>query len=489
MSGGGAGTLWSAFRARTDELRNRPAVAGVRGELTFSELWEGADALAGRLRTAGVPEGALVGLALPNSPHFVKAFLALCRIDACVVLIPAQFRSAEFDAVARGVGLRFVVSDSDLAPGLADVLPGARASSVDGLQVVAASGVEESTHRHAALMKLSSGSTAQPKCIALTAENLLAEGENLEATLELGPGDRVLAAVPLAHSYGFDLGMVTTLYAGSTLEIDDVFVPRRTLAALAERRPTAYVGVPAAYRAMIGAHMPDPPDLSCVRWLLSATAPLPVEVVTTFADRFGAPICQHYGASEAGPVTMHVPACVLERPDSVGRAMEGVRVSVVSPDGDELPAGQEGEVVVSSDSVARGYILGAPPGLSPFRAEGFWTGDLGRLDEEGFLTVLGRRDALINIGGFKVSPVEVAAALERHPAVREAAVLGIETGAGEQAVCAAVELQTPVAEAELIAFCGRALAEYKVPRRVVVFDALPRTASGKVRLRPEDFSA
>ena len=482
----GAGTLWAEFRARTGELRDRVAVTGPRGELTFAELWTAADAMAVALRSAGVPEGARVGLALPSSPRFVTAFLALCRLDACIVLIPAQYRSAELDAVARGLALSVVVSDADLAPGIADVLPGARTSSVDGLEVVAASAGDEPTPEPAALLKLSSGSTAQPKCIVLTADNVLAEAENVTATLELGPGDRVAAGVPLSHSYGFDLGVLPALHAGCTLEVDDVFVPRRTLAALAEGAPTAYLGVPAGYRALLGAHVPDPPDLSGVRWLLSCTAPLPAHVVTAFAERFGAPICQHYGTSETGAATNHVPSAVLERPDSVGRPMQGVHVSVVSTDGAELPPGDEGEVVVRSDAVAHGYALGAPVGPSPFRSEGFWTGDLGRLDEEGFLTVLGRRDAVINVGGFKVSPEEVAATLERHPAVREAAVLGIETGTGERAVCAAVELESPVEEAELIAFCGRALAEYKVPRRVAVLDALPRTGSGKVRLRPED---
>jgi acyl-coenzyme A synthetase/AMP-(fatty) acid ligase len=187
-------------------------------------------------------------------------------------------------------------------------------------------------------------------------------------------------------------------------------------------------------------------------------------------------------------VTLHDPPEVIERPASVGRAMEGVRVSVVSGDGTALPPGSEGEVVVSSDALARGYALGAPD-RSPFRAEGLWTGDLGQLDDEGFLTLRGRRDLLINVGGFKVSPQEVAVTLERHPAVREAAALGIDTGAGEHVVCAAVEIASPVEEAELIAFCAVNLAEYKVPRRIVVLEELPRTRTGKIRLRPEDILA
>lgn len=166
--------------------------------------------------------------------------------------------------------------------------------------------------------------------------------------------------------------------------------------------------------------------------------------------------------------------------------MAGVQVTVVDPDGGAQPPGADGEVVVSSGAVARRYVLGAPPGPSPLGSGVFQTGDVGRMDPEGFLTLAGRRDAMINVGGFKVSPTEVAATLERHPAVHEAAVLGVPDGSGDEVVYAAVAPSRSVDEAELLAFCRGVLAEYKVPRRIEIRDALPRTASGKVRLRLGD---
>jgi long-chain acyl-CoA synthetase len=187
-------------------------------------------------------------------------------------------------------------------------------------------------------------------------------------------------------------------------------------------------------------------------------------------------------------ITNHDPAEVLRRPSSVGREMPGVQVSVRGPDGSLLRAGEEGEVVVSSAAVAPGYVLGAPDGLSPFREGAFWTGDVGRLDEVGFLTVLGRRDSMINVGGLKVSPAELVAVLERHTAVREAAVIGVPDGGGEQVPYAVVSLRSPIDEMALLAFCRSSLAEYKVPRRIEIREELPRSASGKVRIRTDDFS-
>ena len=343
------------------------------------------------------------------------------------------------------------------------------------------------TSEDEALLKFSSGSTAEPKGIALTADNVLAEAENVTTTLDLGRGDRILSGVPLFHSYGFDLGVLPTLYSGATLLLEDSFVPRRTMRRLAYR-VAAFLGVPAQYRAFLATRIDKTPDLSAVRWLLSCTAPLAPEVVTEFLGRFGAPICQHYGSSETGAVTTHLPSEVGSRPDSVGRPMSGVEVSVIEG-GQAVTPGSEGEVVVESKAVAQRYALGAPSGPSPLMDGAFRTGDIGRMDSDGFLTLVGRRDAMINVGGLKVSPAEVSATLERHLAVSEAAVLGLPDGRDEEVVYAVVALSEPVGEEELLQFCREALAEHKVPRRIEIRDELPRTATGKVRLGVDDLGA
>jgi long-chain acyl-CoA synthetase len=168
--------------------------------------------------------------------------------------------------------------------------------------------------------------------------------------------------------------------------------------------------------------------------------------------------------------------------------MSGVEVSLVE-EGRPVPPGAEGEVVVTSGAVARGYVLGAPDGRSPLEDGTFRTGDIGRLDADGFLTLVGRRDSMINVGGLKVSPAEVSATLERHPAVVEAAVLGFPDRRDEEVVYAVVSLSGPADESELVEFCRESLAEHKVPRRIEIRDALPRTATGKVRLGVDDLRA
>ena len=483
---GSSSQLWDAFRARTGSLGEQVAVEAAGVEVGFGELWKQAEGLATRFLESGVREGGVAGLALGNSPLFPAAFLALCRLDATVALLPPQYGRSELKAILDTVGLSSIVAEAEAGPRIAAAIPVTDASAVDGLRVLRPR-VTDGPSRDEALLKFSSGSTAQPKGIALSADNLLAEAETVTTTLELGEGDRILSGVPLFHSYGFDLGVLPTLYSGTTLVVEDAFVPRRTLRRLASRI-AAFLGVPAQYRTFLTTQIDEVPDLSEVRWLLSCTAPLAPETVTEFTDRFGAPICQHYGSSETGAVTTHLPSEVAARPASVGRPMSGVEVSLVE-DGRPVPPGSEGEVVVASGAVARGYALGAPDGPSPLVDGVFRTGDIGRMDSDGFLTLVGRRDAMINVGGLKVSPTEVSATLERHPAVAEAAVLGFPDGRDEEVVYAVVSLSEPVGEAELVAFCRDNLAEHKVPRRVEIRDELPRTASGKVRLGVDDLRA
>jgi long-chain acyl-CoA synthetase len=337
---------------------------------------------------------------------------------------------------------------------------------------------------YAALTKFTSGSTGEPKGVALTAENVLAEASSVTDTLGLTPEDTILAPVPLCHSYGFDLGGLAVLQSGATLVLPDAFIGRRVIADLAEGRCSVFLGVPTMFRMLVDTPLRAVPNLSSARYLLSCTAPLSPELISAFHRRFDAFICQHYGSSEAGAVTTHLRSAVQDKPDSVGRAMQNVVLTIVDAKGRELPPGTEGEVVVQSPAVARRYVMGAPEDR-PLGNGTVRMGDLGIVDTEGFLYLRGRMDEVINVGGFKVSPLEVAQVLELYPPVREAAVTAARDRQGEEVIYAAVTLRHPATETEILAFCRSQLAEYKVPRRIDIRDELPRGPTGKIRLRPE----
>ena len=433
-------------------------------------LQRATDQVASALARSGVTSGSVVGLMLPNCAAFVPTYLALRSLSATVALIPPKYRSAELNAIRRGVDPTCFVTTSATMSGV----PVPVTIGAESLVVSFSSERRARASMDAALLKFTSGSTGQPKGIALSAAALEVEAANIVDGLALTPEDHILAPVPLGHSYGFDLGVLAMLRSGCTLALEDTFVPGRVLAELASGRVSVFLGVPAMYRAWLAM----PPALAAaplpVRYLLSCTAPLPAAVVTAFHARYQSPICQHYGSSETGAITTHMPDEVLERPDSVGRPMGDVKMRVV-----------DGEVVVTSGALARGYVMGAPTDRQPFQPDGFHTGDRGRM-QDGFLYIDGRVDDLINVGGFKVSPREVVDALESFPAVTEAAVIGVRDSRGEEVVYAVVALAHSATETEILAHCRTRLAEYKVPRRVNILTTLPRGPTGKVRLRAED---
>jgi acyl-CoA synthetase (AMP-forming)/AMP-acid ligase II len=461
---------------------DRAAIVDPGGALSGADLRRAVADLSAALTAAGVGEGGVVGLALEHARALVPALAAAWERAATVVLVPPALGPAGLAAVARGLEPHVFLTAAADAGRIAPPVGGTPAAlALQGLPPLALIARQDERDgadlAGIALVKLSSGSTGTPKAVMLTHANVAAEAANIVAALALRPGDRVVAPVPLTHSYGFDLGVLAVLASGATLEQRPALSPRRALADMAGA--AIYLGVPAVYRVAAGAPVSEPPDLSRARYLLSCTAPLSPDLIQRFAMRFGAAICQHYGSSETGAVANHVPDRVLERPQSVGRAIEGVRVHV---------AADSGELVVQGPAVAAGYALGGPDGPTSLGGGSFRTGDLAEIDDAGFIRILGRRDAVINVGGLKVSPEEVSEALERHPAVRQAAVVGVPDEHGEELVAAAVVLTLDVRDAELIEHCGRELAEHKVPRRIVVLDALPLGPTGKVRLRSSDFA-
>lgn len=484
-------TLWNAFRDKGEEFSTLPAVRTSRETLTFAELFAAAARAAATFRRADLGEGNYVIFAAPNSAAFLPVVLALWNLSATVGLMSHMNGPSELSAVAeKAPPFAYVVATSlaDRWSGILNARIVSLGSDVAGERfslLVPEVKHSWSANANAALIKFTSGSTGEPKGIALTVQNVLAEAASVTGTLGLTPDDTILAPVPLSHSYGFDLGGLAMLHSGATLLLPDAFIGRRVIADLAEGRCSIFLGVPAMFRLLVDAHGREQRNLSSARYLLSCTAPLSPSLISAFHARFGAAICQHYGSSEAGAVATHIRSAVLDKPDSVGRPMQNVTLRIVDASGHEVPTGTEGEVIARSPAVARGYVMGASEDR-PLANGTVSMGDLGALDAQGFLYLKGRLDQMMNVGGFKVSPLEVTQVLELYAPVQEAAVTSVRDKQGEEVIYAAVTLRRPATEAEILAFCRSQLAEYKVPRRVDIRAELPRGASGKVRLRPED---
>jgi acyl-CoA synthetase (AMP-forming)/AMP-acid ligase II len=501
--------IWSAFERTVQADPGAIALSTPGATVSREELAARASQLASALRGAGVCEGGVVMLMLPNSAEFVAAFLAVTQLPALAAPVSTRYKASELRAIFAGIRPDAVLVLPQHAAAIARLVdverqhdvavPGEgqalrllcvrRRDPASVLPLRERFGLDD-RGSFPALFKISSGSTGSPKAVLWTAANVRAAAANVVDTLGLDASDVVLAPIPLSHSYGFDLGILPMVFAGSSLVVRDGFRPKTTLTDLVEERVSVFLGVPVMYGVLNRTRLDPVPDLSSVRYLLSSTAPLPISQLEAFQRRFNAPILQHYGASETGGISLAVPSEVARRPGSVGRAMKHVRVHVVDASGGPLPAGRRGEVVISGGATAVGYVQGEPPDGRPgFQHGRYWTGDMGFLDADGFLHLDGSREGVVHVGGWKVSLAEVARVLESHPSVAESAVTSPTDPDTRKRVLAAVTLHDPAEESELIAFCRDRLADYKVPRRVHILEELPRGASGEAGLSAEDLPA
>lgn len=483
--------IWKFFEERARHFSHRIAVRGDDETLTFAQSFEAADSLAARLSIAGLKQGATVVLCLENSISFVPAVLAAMKIGATIALVSPRYGPSEMCAIIEGIRPAFLLCGPSFPVESGPHIGPVRYEEIDSpaqilsgliLGILAPS---QPGFSGCALLKATSGSTGLPKVVVLSSDNLVAEAQTIVETMQCTPNDKILCVTPMCHSYAFDLGVLAMLASGAELVIHGSFVPRKTIRDIETLGVTVFLGVPSIYRTLLDLRITQAPDLSGVRYLLSCTAPLSAELIEMFYRRFNAILCQHYGSSETGAVALHIPTEVRNYPDAVGIPMKGVDVQIVNGEGKCVSAGSEGEVLVTSSAVSPGYIMGQPNGISPFSKSSFRMADLGRIDEGGFLHITGRSDNLIEVGGLKVSPLEITNVLQRCAQVREAAVVGVTDSRGESVIYAAVTLVESTTERELLAFCRSQLADYKVPRRIEILPEFPRTPSGKISF-PKD---
>jgi long-chain acyl-CoA synthetase len=485
-------TLAARLAAIGDARPEHPAV--VEGDTTtsYGALRRDSLALAADLRARGAGRGTHVAVALPNGAAFVRAFFAIARLGSVVVplnpsLPDEEIASTLADAGAslllcstsrRGPGRWAVVASGRMRPDAVVAIddgPGAGRASPPDTPVPAAD--------DPVLVLHSSGSTGGPRPVARTHRQLLWEADRLGAALALSPSDRVLGVAPFSHVNGLMRSMVTPVLSGATLVTAPSF-ERRAVGRLVDvQRVSVFIGVPFMFAVLGETRWPSPVNLGSLRWCLSSSAPLRPETSRRFHRRYGIHVRQLYGTTETGTISVDLDPDIESHLGSVGRPLPGVRVEVFSEGGEPLPPDQVGEVGVSSPAAAREY-RGLPEETGrAFRRGYFFPGDLGRWDREGRLHLVGRTSLFINRGGYKVNPQEVERVLERHPAIREAAVLGIDAPYGDQQVKAVVVLRAPCPEEDIVAFCQARLADYKVPSVVEFRTELPRSSTGKL-LRP-----
>jgi long-chain acyl-CoA synthetase len=488
------------LRRTAAERPDHPAVRAGDLRWTYGELHERVDRATAVLQDLGVTPGDRVALVLGTTPAFVVAACAVLRAGAAMVpllpgLAPDELRHALADSEAK-VAVVGPERAADLAalraalPELTHLL--VSGTTVEGAEVLedrmAAAGEPAVVSRdpdHLGALVYTSGTTGRPRGAMLTRRNLAAnQDQSLAGRFEVGPDDVVLLVLPLAHIYSLNVGLGACITAGATMVLVERFEPAATLDTIEEQGVTVLLGAPPMYVAWLEGGFLDGRRLPSLRLAVSGAAPLPVPVLLRFAEATGVIIEEGYGLTEAAPSVTSNSMAPEARPGSVGLPLPGLELRLVGEGGEDVEQGDPGEVWVRGPNVFQGYF-NDPEGTAAVLTSDGWlrTGDVGTQDEDGYLYLVDRKRDLVIVNGFNVYPREVERVLLEDGSVSQAAAIGAPHPlTGETIVAYVVPRPGATVDTDdLAGRCRQKLARYKCPTRLEVVDALPHTATGKLK--------
>ncbi|MFE1952990.1 4-coumarate--CoA ligase family protein [Streptomyces sp. NPDC059524] len=482
-------------------------VDGVAGTtLTYAQVDQYHRRIAAGLAEAGVRPGDVLALHSPNTIAYPVAFYAATRAGAAVTTVHPLATPEEFAKQLKDSGARWIVSvtplsaparaAAELAGGIQEIFvcdPAGDSGLRSLLDLLGTDAPEPHVPvdpaEDVAALPYSSGTTGVPKGVMLTHRNIATNLAQLEPLIPAGPEDRVLAVLPFFHIYGLTALMNAPLRQGATVVVLPRFELDTFLAAIEKHRITALYVAPPIVLAFAKHPAVEGYDLSSLKYLISAAAPLDADLAEACSRRLGLPpVGQAYGMTELSPGTHVVPlAAKNPPPGTVGKLIASTEMRIVSLDdpAEDVPPGESGEILIRGPQVMKGY-LGRPDATADMIDADGWvhTGDVGRVDEDGWLFVVDRVKELIKYKGFQVAPAELEALLLTHDGIADAAVVGAPDADGNEIPKAFVVRADPaLTEDDVLAFVAGHVAPYKKIRRVAFTDAVPRAASGKILRR------
>ncbi|AWX56390.1 long-chain fatty acid--CoA ligase [Brevibacillus brevis] len=467
--------------------------------VTYKELNQQVDRFAAGLSAQGIGKGDGVALVLGNSPEFVIAYYGIIRVGAFAVPINPLFTSGEITYILDNSQAKAVIAHISVEPKLSEIK-----GQLENPKLVIYTDAkdQEWTWEHLmetgnyvcesplidqedlAVILYTSGTTGKPKGVMLSHRNLASNADSVFKLLEMFEGDRVVAVLPMFHVFSMTVCLNAPIACGATVLIVPRFSPLDVVRTIREKKGTVFAGVPTMYNFIYQLPEATAEDLSSIRLCISGGASIPVEVLQKFQNKFNVFILEGYGLSETAPVVAFNPLKGTRKPGSIGLDIPGVKSKVVDEYGKELAKGEVGELVVQGPNVMKGY-LSMPEATSAVLKDGwFYTGDLARMDEEGYIYIVDRKKDMIIVGGYNVYPREVEEVLYEHPAILEAAVIGVpDAEYGESIKAYVVVSDEQITKDDMIRFCQEKLVKYKLPEYVEFLKELPKNSAGKILRR------
>ncbi|WP_077617185.1 fatty acid--CoA ligase family protein [Bacillus sinesaloumensis] len=493
---------------------DKPAYIFQDNVSTYAELDGAVTKFASGLEKLGIKKGDHIALVLGNTPHFVIGFYGALRVGATVIPINPIYTPDEIGYIVNNGDVRAVITLDLLVPLFEKMnehlpkvehlivceTPQGASSEVDVSKLSIYPKMKSFTgvvgsgelsyvgptldDEDVAVILYTSGTTGKPKGAMLTQKNLYSNARDVAEYLKISENDRVITTLPMFHVFCLTVALNAPLMNGGTMLIVPKFSPKEIFELAKEQQATVFAGVPTMYNFLLQYPEGNPEDFRSLRLCISGGAAMPVALLKSFEQKFNVLVSEGYGLSEASPVTCFNPLDRPRKPGSIGTSIVNVENKIVNENGDEVPVGQVGELVVRGPNVMKGYYKMPEETNATLRDGWLYTGDLAEMDEEGYFYIVDRKKDMIIVGGYNVYPREVEEVLYNHPEIVEAAVVGVpDPDQGEAVQCYVVKKDPGLTEESLLAYCREHLAKYKLPSKIEFIEELPKNTTGKILRR------
>jgi long-chain acyl-CoA synthetase len=478
--------LAAAFSDCAEKHAQKTSIYYGEREISYAEILAQSQNVAAHLQSKfGVKPGDRVAIWLKNCPEFVVAVFGILHTGAVVVPINNFLKPAEVNYILNDGGIDVLISGQELSghfPELSAARPQLKILKVEEFPTSNSQLPSPSTRSESdlAVIIYTSGTTGKPKGAMLSHGNLLHNVNSCRIVLESVPDDCFAVILPMFHTYMMTVGIFLPFTSGGSIVlVKSLHPPRAMLQEIFSRRATILPAVPSFYRLLLGAQLPTPLP---IRIFISGSAPLPMQTLKEFEEKFKVPLIEGYGLSEASPVVSKNPLHGVRKAGSIGIPVANVEMSVQDEAGKMLGANETGEICVRGGNVMQGYWNQPEETKKVFRDGWLLTGDVGYRDADGYYYITDRKKDMLLVNGINVYPREIEEVIYHFPGVKEAAVIGVpDARRGEQPVAfvAAAEGQT-LDEKALLQFIRSKLADYKAPKQIIILPALPKNATGKI---------
>jgi len=461
--------------------------------ISYKEFDEFCSIYSNLLLMNGIKSGDCIAIYLENSPKFLYSYLGILKIGATAVPINPVLTENELQYILQNCSAKAIfISEKqkkkmeNLKDTFSDFPLLLLVDHIDksNFEIETIDNSIDRNSNDIAVIIYTSGTTGKPKGAMVTHENLYSNAMSFTQVSQTSKQDRIVAVLPMFHSFCLTVSVNMCLLNGATLLIQSTFNPSELVELIRNEKATLLAAVPTIYNYLYHLEHATCNDFSTVRAFISGGSSMSVELLKNLKEKYGVTILEGYGLTETAPVISFNPYKGICKPGSVGLEIPGVSTRIIDEYGRELVAGEVGEVIVSGPNVMKGYLNNQIETEKAIKNGWFYTGDIGRKDEDGYLFLLDRKKDVILLNGYSVYPREIEEVLYAHPSIKEAAVVGIKNERTGEAVKAFIVLNDQtVSEAELFTYCQKYLAKYKQPSEIQFVEELPKNSTGKIMKR------